>query len=318
MAVLLLLIGTAHADTVTNDIPGLVAQLGAARHRDREQAEHQLWLRGEQARPALAEAAQSPDPEVRQRARAILEKLDLGLRPDMPVVVQELIRRFHECDSDDCRRIIVGDVLELPNVDRRAVLLQLAQRMPSLEQRMQVFSIVAEASVAEIFESFAANLPPPPDKLDALIDGLKLYLAVVPEDLNSPLSFVLWLRQHGEEKARTIAELAAQIHRERLQRDPNNAELHNNLAWLLAVSRFELDEAMNLAQRAVQLEPRQPAYIDTLAEVYFQKGDRAKALELIGRCLELEPESEYFRAQQERFREGDPNKPPPDPDLLVH
>ncbi|MCS7049883.1 MAG: hypothetical protein NZ483_11405 [Verrucomicrobiae bacterium] len=317
LSVVFVIAAQATSLSATNDIPALVAQLGAAKHREREHAEHQLWLCGESARPFLEQAAQSADPEVRQRARAVLEKFDLGLRPDMPDSVQQLIRRFHQCDSDECRRLIVSSLLQTPSVETKTLLAQLAQRLPSVEQRIVVFAPVGELMLGQVLESVAADMPPRDEKLAALIEGLDLYLAVVPEDLTTPLNLVVWLREHGEDRARPVVELAARVQQQRLERAPDSAELHNNLAWLLAVSRVRLDEALHHAQRAVELEPRQPAYLDTLAEVHFQRGDRQKALELIARCIELDPESTYFRDQEQRFRDGKPETPPPDPELVL-
>jgi hypothetical protein len=53
----------------------LVAQLGSEDYREREAAVRALTQAGPHAIPALREAAKSDDPEVRQRAAAVLLKL---------------------------------------------------------------------------------------------------------------------------------------------------------------------------------------------------------------------------------------------------
>ncbi len=53
----------------------LVRQLGSAQHGEREAAQGKLEALGAAARPQLQAAAESPDPEVRERAKALLEKL---------------------------------------------------------------------------------------------------------------------------------------------------------------------------------------------------------------------------------------------------
>ena len=62
----------------------------------------------------------------------------------------------------------------------------------------------------------------------------------------------------------------------------------------------DLDKALDHAQRAVELEP-QAGNIDTLAEVYFRRGNRAEALRLARRCLEMEPDGEHYKKQLARF-----------------
>jgi tetratricopeptide (TPR) repeat protein len=53
---------------------------------------------------------------------------------------------------------------------------------------------------------------------------------------------------------------------------PNNADALNNLAYLLAEQRSELDQALKYAQKAVELNPDNPAHNDTLGWVLYTKG----------------------------------------------
>jgi predicted negative regulator of RcsB-dependent stress response len=93
---------------------------------------------------------------------------------------------------------------------------------------------------------------------------------------------------------------------------PGSASNHNTIAWLAAVSRRKLDDADRHASKAVELEPANAGYIDTLAEVQFQRGNSARAIDLIRRCLEIEPRNSYFQKQLQRFQAGDPKAPVPD------
>ncbi|HVN98355.1 MAG TPA: tetratricopeptide repeat protein [Syntrophorhabdaceae bacterium] len=47
---------------------------------------------------------------------------------------------------------------------------------------------------------------------------------------------------------------------------------YNNLAWLYYVKRIKLDEAENLARRAVELSPDAQDYKDTLDKIIEEKG----------------------------------------------
>lgn len=52
---------------------------------------------------------------------------------------------------------------------------------------------------------------------------------------------------------------------------PGDADIHNNLAWLIAVSGGSLDEAMDHAQRALQIRPDGACW-DTMAEILARQG----------------------------------------------
>lgn len=82
---------------------------------------------------------------------------------------------------------------------------------------------------------------------------------------------------------------------------PNCATLHNNLAWLCARNRRELDAANEHAQRALQLDPNNPAYIDTQGEVHFHRGRLEEAIACADRCLKIEPRSKHYQEQLARF-----------------
>jgi len=90
-----------------------------------------------------------------------------------------------------------------------------------------------------------------------------------------------------------------------VQAHPDCALLHNNLAWTAARCGRRLDEAQQHAQRAVELDPDNASYVDTLAEVYFQRGDRESALRHSRRAAELRPGDETLQRQLKRF-ERDP------------
>ncbi|MBY0526958.1 MAG: hypothetical protein K2R98_26430 [Gemmataceae bacterium] len=94
---------------------------------------------------------------------------------------------------------------------------------------------------------------------------------------------------------------------------PNSATLHNSLAWLCAACRRKLDKGLEHARKATELAPKQAGYLDTFAELHFQNGNNAKAIELMKRCLELEPKHDYFRRQLKRLEAGDPKAALPDP-----
>jgi tetratricopeptide (TPR) repeat protein len=87
---------------------------------------------------------------------------------------------------------------------------------------------------------------------------------------------------------------------------PKHAGAHNDLAWLAAKCRRRLADALVHAHRAVELVPDYTTFLDTLAEVQYQLGDREQALDHGRRCLELEPRNTHFQRQLTRFETNAP------------
>jgi cytochrome c-type biogenesis protein CcmH/NrfG len=56
----------------------------------------------------------------------------------------------------------------------------------------------------------------------------------------------------------------------------------------------------------VELTPKAAGTLDTLAEVHFQRGEKADALAAIGKAIEAAPKAPYFAAQKKRIEAGDP------------
>jgi len=61
---------------------------------------------------------------------------------------------------------------------------------------------------------------------------------------------------------------AEDYYQEGLRKDPDNADLYNNLAWLYYTRRESLDRAEKLAQKAIELNPaKEEIYRDTLEKI---------------------------------------------------
>lgn len=89
---------------------------------------------------------------------------------------------------------------------------------------------------------------------------------------------------------------ARKVYERILEINPRYVPALNNLAWLLAENLNELDRAHELARRAVDLQPGEPASSDTLGWILFKRGEYARALPLLqesARQLPEEPEVQY-------------------------
>ncbi|MGE0594282.1 MAG: tetratricopeptide repeat protein [Vicinamibacterales bacterium] len=62
-----------------------------------------------------------------------------------------------------------------------------------------------------------------------------------------------------------------------IAREPDNADALNYLGYLLADEGRLLDEAVTLVRRALDLDPGNPSFLDSLGWAYFQRGDFEEA-----------------------------------------
>jgi tetratricopeptide (TPR) repeat protein len=74
---------------------------------------------------------------------------------------------------------------------------------------------------------------------------------------------------------------AAEAYRRALKLQGDDAIALNNLAWILAEALDRPDEALPLAERAVQLAPRAGEMLDTLGRIHYRRGSYAKAADAL-------------------------------------
>ncbi len=65
--------------------------------------------------------------------------------------------------------------------------------------------------------------------------------------------------------------------KELLKADPDQADVLNYIGYMLAELGVRLDEALEYTQRAVELDPYNGAYLDSLGWVYYMRGDLDQA-----------------------------------------
>jgi tetratricopeptide (TPR) repeat protein len=179
----------------------------------------------------------------------------------------------------------------------------LADSEPLLERRLETFRPALEHVAADIDQNLNREQPDS-DQVAQALPAIRLYQAVVPEDISVPLQAVRRLDQLEKKKeADEVFETAFAFHQKRCAQSAQDPNPANDLAWLCAVCHRRLDEALRLSEKAVALEPKNPAYLDTLAEVHFQKRNRERALELMKQCIELAPQHRVFPQAARPLRE---------------
>jgi tetratricopeptide (TPR) repeat protein len=75
--------------------------------------------------------------------------------------------------------------------------------------------------------------------------------------------------------------------RKLMAEDPQNADAMNSLSYMFAEHNVRLDEAVDLAQRALKAEPGNPAYLDTLGWALFKQGKIEEAADPLGKAAAI-------------------------------
>lgn len=137
----------------------------------------------------------------------------------------------------------------------------------------------------------------------AALDEARLALDATPADADALIELVNSLDGSGHrEAADTLYREQTEVYRKVVADYPDSSPLHNQLAWAQCMCHRDPDDALLNARRAVELDPASTASLDTLAEVYFARGDAASAAAQMQRCVELEPRVERHKRQLERFK----------------
>lgn len=86
---------------------------------------------------------------------------------------------------------------------------------------------------------------------------------------------------------------AEKLYLEVVKAQPTNAVAYNNLAWVS--SELQRDGALTYAEKANELAPNQPAFLDTWAMLLADKQDYKKAIELQTKALALQAGNPLFK-----------------------
>ncbi|MDQ6701542.1 MAG: tetratricopeptide repeat protein [Acidobacteriota bacterium] len=110
----------------------------------------------------------------------------------------------------------------------------------------------------------------------------------VPDNALVLNQLALSLEQTGKHKE------ALQMYQKVIQNDPNDAEALNNLAFLMAETGGNLDEALTLANRAKQRLPDLWEISDTIGWIYLKKNLSDNAIELFREIVTRQPNNPIY------------------------
>ena len=95
-------------------------------------------------------------------------------------------------------------------------------------------------------------------------------------------------------KPREAYDKCVSLYRDWITKRPTSSSPYNGLAWHYATHDENLDEALELSKKSLELAPDTPEYLDTLAEIYFRMGKHAEAIEWIKKALALDPKPKHY------------------------
>jgi tetratricopeptide (TPR) repeat protein len=146
--------------------------------------------------------------------------------------------------------------------------------------------------VPEMLVSAALALSSSPAHLKAAVDLCEHATKLAPERVPAHLVLADLLYRTGDKTT------AVQEYRRALQINPTHPDGLNNLAWVLAEQGSNYDEALNLSQQAVALQPKNVNFRDTLAFVLQQMPNRLpQARQELLDVVDLSPADSLLRAK---------------------
>tara|TARA_R110002110_G_scaffold91264_2_gene237658 strand:+ start:285141 stop:286925 length:1785 start_codon:yes stop_codon:yes gene_type:complete len=118
------------------------------------------------------------------------------------------------------------------------------------------------------------------------LEVLNLALRDVPESDNLLYARAMLLEQQGE-----LVSMEADL-RTLIARDPDNTTAINALGYTLANRTERYDEALQLITRALELQPNEPAILDSMGWVLYKTGRNEEALDYLKRAYAAFPDPE--------------------------
>ncbi len=74
-------------------------------------------------------------------------------------------------------------------------------------------------------------------------------------------------------------EKSAEVYDAALLQDSDNPLILNNYAYMLSMQKFRLEDALDMVEKALKVEPDNPTYLDTRGWVHYQMGNYDRALQ---------------------------------------
>lgn len=138
------------------------------------------------------------------------------------------------------------------------------------------------------------------------IEHLRLAMAEDPTDADVLIALYRLpdLPADLRDETMRLIRLAADEFRNQIQAAPEEAQAYNQLAWLLANTDGDKQEALQASKKSLELKPNTAAYLDTLGRCYYALGDLDSAVKYQRQAVALDPDSGLMRKQLALFEEA--------------
>ena len=139
--------------------------------------------------------------------------------------------------------------------------------------------------------------------MEEALSNLREAHSLIPRDGVLADDFFPALREAGLVKLHDeLFEKSAELLRENVRFFSRDHNAKNTFGWLASRANRCLDEAEGYLKMSLEVRPLSEAYLDTMAEIYFAKGDREKAVEWSDRAANQDSSDSQLRQQNRRFR----------------
>jgi uncharacterized Ntn-hydrolase superfamily protein len=208
-------------------------------------------------------------------------------------VVTEMMRAYQETDGELSVRLLAAlKAAQAAGGDKRGqqsaalLVVRASQKYPEYEERYVSLRVDDHETPIDELERIY-RIHEATDLAEAHLRYAEMY-----REAGRTADAERELRRVGEALRRTLD-------------DPDtSASILNGLAWYTCSNGAFLDEGLEAARRAVELEPGSAEILDTLAECRFRRGEIDQALEVINRALQMSPGDSYLESQKSRFEEA--------------
>ncbi len=219
-------------------------------------------------------------------------------------------------------RLLLSDSLHDRLRDREAAerikeLMDAIDGDPNVQQQVKLLLQQNDKSVdflrARMFFYFACAAGE-----EGKVDEHRSYLDKAIEQEPADLDVIIALHRLRDETPERRQRIAALIKsvvdacREQMEDSPDDPVYYNELAWLVANTEGDVDEAIRLSHKSVELVRAEAAsdsdfkrlgqYLDTLAHCYFAKQDYVTAVKYQTEAAKLDPHTRAIGRQLEVFR----------------
>ena len=181
---------------------------------------------------------------------------------------------------DEAVKVVTAESAKFPNrLDIRRDLADLEVRTGHADMAISEYRTLVDASKdsprqqGEIYARIGETYSRLKDYPKA-IEALKKARELIPENTAVMNNLALLLDNSGQHVE------ARKVYEQSIQRDQNNAEALNNLAYLMSETGGNLDEALTLANRAKQKLPNLMEVSDTIGWIYLKKNLADNAVDI--------------------------------------